>query len=809
MKAASLNRAGSALVITLLVLVLLAVAVLAFFVKSQSSMQTSRSQTEAISADQYALNGLNHATGLLRYATGSTNSQWASQPGRITRFGTSSNEIVNLHSGLAPTPTNGVNLNSPLVQNPSEGVVSYDASQEMPLNWINIREDGSCTVSNSYDATNRIVGRYAFWVDDDSSRVNINTAWTKDSVNTNSVSHPSRVSLQRAFPRFSSADVETVSNWRASHQFNSPMDILRAFGSNAASYSGAVREARFWTTHASSSPRAETTYWGAPKIVLTTKAEWAKDEAGNQRPYLNISDYGVTSLKYKETVEMLKEYLSRTDWPGFAQKSFQRKYYGDDAVLLEQAAVNIIEYVRARESSDTLMKPARKRMGNTNFTAQGATRRFRLVEAGFWRNQASPTSGAIYFVLHLPKNGGLADYTITGWRLQIITGSGTASDLYIPPVNLSKGGYVLISRPCSVPAVGATYNCNLKFFDASGTMFDTYPTSASTSNSNRIAFPVTTLPVITGSDPDITQIQTIHTYDPFVAEAGDWSAPNANRFANLNIEATMRQSMGLGNPPSDFSKGQDLDASGNLTDEGCIIPPPAGTEWNTAGRVESLAELGHVQMGTTSPGIASAPFRTLRFQPRHPSATAHLDGLPDWLLLDLFALPKVPGASGPETLISQTGDPGKVNLNNTIEPFSALKRTQALEALFEGISAFGDESTRELMITNIIERTPSSSSLAKGVLNEAGPYRSVGELIEIKGVADAGEASEKRLSEIIDLVSTQGNIFSVYVVGESVVQKSDGTIVPRAEARRLFVVARRTDNDGDYFEVILSKPLNL
>lgn len=808
MKAASLSRAGSALVITLLVLVLLAVAVLAFFVKSQSSMQTSRSQTEAFSADQYALDGLNHATGLLRYATGSTNTQWASQPGRITRIGTSSNEIVNLHSGLASMSINGVNLNSPLVQNPSEGVVSYDASQKMPLSWINIREDGSRTVSDSYDATNRVVGRYAFWVDDNSSRVNINTAWTKDSVNTNSVSHPSRVSLQRAFPRFSSADVETVSNWRASQRFNSPMDILRAFGSNAASYSGAVREAGFWTTHASSSPRAETTYWGAPKIVLTTKAEWAKDDGGNQRPYLDISDYGVTSLKYKETVEMLKEYLSRTDWPGFAQKSFQQKYYGDDALLLEQAAVNIIEYVRARESSDTLMKPARKRMGTTNFTAQGATRRFRLVEAGFWRNQANPTSGAIYFVLHLPKNGGLTEYTMTGWRFQIIRGL-LKDDLNIPPIDFSQGKYVLISRPCTVPVTGAIYDCCLKFFDASGEMFDTYPTSASASNSNRIAFPVTTLPVVAGSNPDITQIQTIHTYDPFVAEAGDWSAPDANRFANLNIEATMRQSMGLGNPPSDFSKGQDLDASGNLTDEGCIIPPPSGTEGNTAGRVESLAELGHVQMGTTSPGIASAPFRTLRFQPRHPSATAHLDGLPDWLLLDLFALPKMPGASGPETLISQTGDPGKVNVNNTIEPFSDLKRTQALEALFDGIFAFGDESTRELMMTNIIKRTPSNSSLAKGILNGAEPYRSVGELVEIKGVADAGEASEKRLNEIIDLVSTQGNIFSVYVVGESVVQKSDGTIVPRAEARRLFMVARRTDNDGDYFEVILNKPLNL
>ncbi|MFV0338411.1 MAG: hypothetical protein ACK5LK_09250 [Chthoniobacterales bacterium] len=811
------SKAGSALVMTLLVLVLVTIAVLAFFVKAQSSQQISNLQTSAFSADQFAKDGLNQAIALLRYGTSKTNAAgetntWSSQPGLITRYGTSSNETIDLHTGAS---TNGVNLNAPMLQDPAEGTITFDATEEMPLAWIYLRKDGTRTTSTNYTATNPIVGRYAFWVDDNSARVNINTAWTKDATtNTNIAADPSKISLKGAFPNFTNADLATIQTWRETNAFNSPSDILKAFGTNAPVYVDEVKQARFATTHANSSPSSEKTYWGADKIVLTTNPDWAKDEDGNQLPFLDISDYGVTSTKYKATVAMLKDYLSRTDWPQFAGESFQKKFYASSSAYLDQLAVAIIEYVRNRESSEPFLKPVRHSV-NSKFTAQGPSRRFRMVECGFWRNDSDTTKGAIYFVLHIPKNSGLVTYTLSGWTLTI---DGTPTQtLSIPTTTLNEGEYKLVSIPCAVPS-GTVYGCCLIFKEPDGSRFDAYPTNSLSTYANTVNFRITELPP-DGSGTKAANPATLrarYIKDPFVAERFDWIDAPANRFADLTNTTTMRNSVGLGSNPTDHELGQDLDASGKLTDTGMIIPPPAGTGWNTSGRVESLAELGRVHTGITHFGTSSttqaqsAPFRTLRLQPRHPDSTDHLDTLPDWLLLDLFTLPKVPTATPkPETLVSKSGKAGLVNLNSKIEPFTAITRTQALEALLKDNTAFANDTERQTALNNIIDRTIADTSLAKGKLDPSNTYRSIGEIVELEGIADKGETSEARLIGLIDLVTTQGNVFSVYSLGQSLKQTPSGDLIPLAESNQLFMVLRETNSSGDdSFRVIFSKPLS-
>src|SRR5687768_844038 len=104
MKSSKQKRiAGSALVMTLMIVVLLTVIVLAGFVTTQLSMQSSRSQVDAFAASQFAQDGVDQAVGLIRYATTGTN-PWATQPGKITVYQAgNTNEATNisLHSGLA------------------------------------------------------------------------------------------------------------------------------------------------------------------------------------------------------------------------------------------------------------------------------------------------------------------------------------------------------------------------------------------------------------------------------------------------------------------------------------------------------------------------------------------------------------------------------------------------------------------------------------------------------------------------------------------------------------------------------------
>ena len=51
----------------------------------------------------------------------------------------------------------------------------------MPVRWIYLREDGTFDTDASVDPARPAVGRVAFWTDDESSKININTASASDS----------------------------------------------------------------------------------------------------------------------------------------------------------------------------------------------------------------------------------------------------------------------------------------------------------------------------------------------------------------------------------------------------------------------------------------------------------------------------------------------------------------------------------------------------------------------------------------------------------------------------------------------------
>ena len=71
-----------------------------------------------------------------------------------------------------------------------------------------------------------------------------------------------------------------------------------------------------------------------------------------------------------------------------------------------------------------------------------------------------------------------------------------------------------------------------------------------------------------------------------------------------------------------------------------------------------------------------------------------------------------------------------------------------------------------------------------------------GEICEIKGVADAGEKSEALVRDIASLVTSRGNVFSIYTVGQALRQAPDGRLIVTAEQRQHAVVERYHDNRG-------------
>jgi len=224
------SQSGVALVLVLACLTLLTVVVISLMVGATQELNTSKSYSEQVQTRVLAASTLELVKGQIWAATTETNSgaaatSWASQPGAIRTFTSGNTNLVNVYklysssnmvvpnSSYAPAsevpanwnslPNEFVDLNRPVVVgsvtnypifNPtasgsvagftnlasSAGVATSTSPLPMPVRWIYVLRDGTHTNSSvtsaAFNAANPVVGRIAFWTDDDTCKLNINTA---------------------------------------------------------------------------------------------------------------------------------------------------------------------------------------------------------------------------------------------------------------------------------------------------------------------------------------------------------------------------------------------------------------------------------------------------------------------------------------------------------------------------------------------------------------------------------------------------------------------------------------------------------
>ncbi len=187
-------RRGIALVIVLAMIVLITVLVVGFTVNMRTERQASNAIFRSQSAAVAAQGALAHAVSLLNkyipqpvppggVIVDPTN--WIVSPGMLTLVQGNSDAttvptITRIPLSSNPTPAPGAsdytstatdaNLNPPLVTRAGNSILP--GSQEMRVAWVPLLRDPSQTAT----ASNQIVGRYAFWIDDESAKININTA---------------------------------------------------------------------------------------------------------------------------------------------------------------------------------------------------------------------------------------------------------------------------------------------------------------------------------------------------------------------------------------------------------------------------------------------------------------------------------------------------------------------------------------------------------------------------------------------------------------------------------------------------------
>lgn len=859
MKTGNRSARAVAVLITLAFIVLLSILVVSLTGSMRVERSAARFNFEKARALILAQTAIENAIAKLWQHTSPAGTNWISQPGQLIVADQAGNVLhtpIPLCSGV-PSGTSLTdelalpNLNLPAFRDPKSCLITGGTSANvMSVRWIYLRKDGSLDIAEQPQTTsklNPVVGRYAFWADDESSKVNCNIAWGRNAANKNSVSgSPTRIELTALF-NFSATVADALHNHIVSSHpsynfFDSPEDARRVGPLVAA----ALEENKFEVTHYNHDP--DTTFFNEQRIVLTTRpdrAGWTYEAgqwiganglsgaAGTPR-YLRIlanegtpgvfPDPGLLtnldSAKLNETINVLLNYLQRSDWPMAPGSSFQQKYFAGNADRLTQMALNVIDYVRSKESFQLVVDPLRgAKSPGQPFTIGvsssihsfiGITRGPRITEVGFWlpaqpKSPATPTrfTAKLKVELYLPLNFGINEMDLTQIPLNL-TARGFAADgsslffIINDPIvasqvggtfSIRKGEYKTITRDIDVtytsgrPAGSSSVFLRIAVARASdNTRLDVTPLIDGIAPNNYLPYINCPLDPPAVADTAIASMQVddcrINTHKD------DWKqAPNSFGATNLAIST-------IGKAPGGFIPQQDTDSTNKISDASLYMPPPAGQPGNETGMIGSAGELGYIQTGMESASKAGVPWRTLRLQPNNQAASM----IPDWAFMDLFSAPVAAPNAYNKYVYAPHGSSvgGRVNLNAKAEPFG-LARTRPLAAVLQGCafdsasSATLNASQAQTIAWNIYERVLATGGKQYGY--EAG-YDSPGEVAEISGIADKGEQSEELIRQIANLVTTRGNVFSIYSIGQAIQQTPNGKLVVTGEQRLQSMVER-------------------
>jgi hypothetical protein len=832
---------ASALIISLIFIVLITIAIVGFVTTAGLERKTVQSHFAGVQADMFSSMAAKVVASRIAEATSRPNAWWVSQPGRIAYTPFASNAttpvttFVDLTSGQASAPAVpdvSVNLNRASFTQ-GTGTILGSATAEMPVSWIYVRQDGSQEAAAGmppvYNPANPVVGRYAYWTDDESARISLNTAASRVSPQNEPPSHPSRLDLTALEP-LAAADVQKIRTLRDERILNS---VEEARGVPTSPNVGpALAANKESLTHYNHSP--DLNRFGEPRIVLTTQQSLAGD-----RPFFDILKEGrenqdpgiddnLDGPKIQALFAKLYPYFSKRacDWglvypaqSNFWSKTLLQKY---TAQSVAGFILNLIDYVRSAESSETLVLPVRAAFNPTtgvltygvaNYTntgnygpngIRGNSRRLHIVEMGVWV-AAAPVDGQypakLKMRVFLPTSVGTSiDLTSLVLQDTLKSPANTgyhSGNLTISGTNVEGGGLLppgqfrTITFPITLNSATRPTQIYMRLAlrIPGGPSYDFAPLEQSETLTKFALYKV--------DAPEVTEgdMTSLSTNDPVVNQCyADWlpsaGGQKTNRFNTQlpTAESTLGQAVPAGVPQ------QDGDANGNLTNASMILPSPKGTAGNPLGMVGSVGELGLIHTGVAGTSVLGKPWRTLRLQPRYvPNGT-----IPDWVLLDLFTVPIQAKNTAEAALFSPHPDAvgGRVNINTKLYPFqpTPISRTAPLRAVIQASDPALSEEAVTDMASAIQNFDGTTADLASGTFTTglafgpsnftaAGLFSMPAAVCEVKGVADTGEESEAVVRGMIGFLTNRSNVFSVFAVGQKILQLPNGTIRVLGESR--------------------------
>jgi Tfp pilus assembly protein PilX len=819
------DRRGVALILTLAILALVTLLLIAFVTSMRVENAASKNFNELVKARELARAGVDEVVGTLRKfaplvtqnGPGYTGTNYVTAPGAIYAY--SQNIPTPTHwtnvalytvdpgnpNGVIPTSanllmTNEVDLNANLVITGSGAVYNATSTVYTQL-WV-----GWSSVTATVNGVSQMVGRYAYWVDDESAKINVNVAGSRG--NDSEGYTPAGLDLRSL--GFLQQEVASLTNYiqttRPLDTIESMMMLTPPLTVNPPNVTGITfSNTQFYVTAHATSP--DVTPWG----------DWRMST-------LYLSNLVANAANPQAAVSAVLTFLNNEDsafaaWTGLGNK-FGTKYGNAN---LQQIAANIVDYIGYPGSADiptvgpgtpptylglketpylnelvisnTFQAIANPSTGIATLQINS----YPLVELWYmYTNSAGWTSAGnpqvpLQYALGMTIGGGFSPSAPTISGSSTITGptsmgpnafwypTGAIAPIWTTTCTYNFGQ----GNPPTSVTVSLNPSTATATFSQNGTLTD-YAVIGLT-NSTVYTVPVgnnvlgQTVSAVWASQCDDPRVKPVST---------DWQLDPSPSLGSINSGSYNRGTV---------TTATSLPADG---DTSCHIVSVNLPNTTGSGRLRGAMTPGELAFIHTG-----VPWRTLHLQPLASGETAP----PDWVMLDWF--------SGANTL--STDVVGRVNINQDIHAVTPITRFNptypsypgSLYALLTNLQGWAySQQSAAFNMTNYPSgavyyvQNPTTLAVNNNFCPSA--YTMVGEIANTQSLSNFGTSPstpksvlETPVRDIINLITTRSDTFTIWCVGQSVkkVDKTNptsfvyGTDVVTGEAKVRAVVERYED----------------
>lgn len=335
------NERGIALVLTLSILAIVLLLLMAFVTSMRTERIAAKNFSDSVKSKLLAEGAVDKAVatiaaGVTGLSESPPKSYWTA-PGFALKFvnGTWTRTLLySTNSTFNPPNPPPVGSTADMVDLNDKQQITGTNSLTPPANsaiyagWNNVASDGKEAGPGN---PNPIVGRYAFWVDDESTKVNLNTAWKRETsggagvpgaTSTNN-SLLEEIDLRALEPPFSDstalADAVSNATRSAAPPFNTVEEVKTVTG--IVNPQDAYSANRFFITAFTGETNIDT--WGRARISLNN---------------LSVADVSAASTAYNR----LNDNIYKNIYPLSLTRDTFVKKYGSDNII--QILANIVDY---------------------------------------------------------------------------------------------------------------------------------------------------------------------------------------------------------------------------------------------------------------------------------------------------------------------------------------------------------------------------------------------------------------------------------------------------------------------------------